>query len=268
MHRKPAPRAHLARTVVLTGASSGIGAATARLLAAPGRHLVLVARRGDALEQVAGQVRERGATAEPVVLDLRDHEVAQVVARVLVARVGPPDVVIANAGHSIARPVLDCVDRFDSYERTVALNYLGAVGFAGPFLAAMAERGSGHLIGVTTTNARMPAPGWAPYCASKAAFDSWLRCAEPELRRRGVATSIVAFPLVRTPMIEPTYGARPPLSISAEAAARWIGRAVDTRRAWIGPWWCRPAEVATAAAPVLSARLIATRSLRRERERR
>lgn len=198
-----------------------------------------------------------------VPLDLRDHRKACDAARMVLEQYGVPDVLVANAGHSVARPVLDCVDRFDTYERTVAVNYLGAAAFAQPILAAMAERRRGQLVGVTTVNARMPVPGWAPYCASKAAFDTWLRCAEPELRRHGVAVSIVAFPLVRTPMVEPTYGAHPPLAMSADAAAGWVERAILRRRPWVGPWWARPAEVATAAGPVVAARLTGLVTLRR-----
>lgn len=254
-----------ARLVVLTGASSGIGAATALRLASPSTHLVLVARRRAALEGVAMEVERRGGAASVLPLDLRDHDATQTSAVALLEAHGIPDVVVANAGHSIARPVLECVDRFDSYERTIAVNYLGAVAFAQPFLAAMAARRHGQVVGVTTVNARMPVPGWAPYCASKAAFDTWLRCAEPELRRYGVAVSIVAFPLVRTPMAEPTYGASPPLAMSADAAAAWVEKAIRTRRAWVGPWWGRPAEIATAAAPTLAARLTARVSLRRRR---
>ena len=238
------------RVVLVTGGNRGIGRSIAEAFRAQGDQVVVTYRSGEAPEGV-----------DAVRCDVSDTASVDAAFTEIEKTWGPVDVVVANAGHSIARPVLDCVDRFDTYERTVALNYLGAVGFAQPFLGAMAARGSGQLVGVTTTNARMPVPGWAPYCASKAAFDSWLRCAEPELRQRGVAVSIVAFPLVRTPMIEPTYGAHPPLAMSAEAAARCVERAVETRRAWIGPWWARPAEVLTAAAPVLSARALGARSL-------
>lgn len=251
------------RLVVVTGASSGIGEAAARALARDGARVVLVARRSDELERVAADVRAAGGRADVVAVDLRDHDAAAATARRVVAEVGVPDVVVANAGHSIARGVLGLVDRFDSLERTIDVNYLGAVAFVLPFLPPMVERGSGHLIGVTTVNARIPVPGWSPYVASKAALDAWLRSVGPELRRHGIATTIVEFPLVATPMSEPTYGRSPRFAMTPQAAAEWVVRAVRTRRATVAPWWARPAEVATALAPTLSARLVGMGSLRR-----
>lgn len=252
-------------TVAVTGASSGVGAATARALARPGARLALLARRGEALEAVASEVRAAGADAEVVVVDLRDHGAAREAAQAVIHRLGPPDVVVANAGHSIARPVLDCVDRFDTFERTVALNYLGAVAFLLPCLEAMAARGRGHVVGVTTVNARIPVPGFSAYVASKAALDAWLRAAGPELRRAGIATTIVELPLVATAMSAPVYGPDPRFALTADEAAAWIVRAIGTRRSTVAPWWTRPAEVAVAAAPTLSARLLAVGSLRAAR---
>ncbi|MEZ5409181.1 MAG: SDR family NAD(P)-dependent oxidoreductase [Acidimicrobiales bacterium] len=257
--------ASLPLTVAITGASSGVGAATAAALARPGARIALLARRGDALEAVAAEVRAAGAEADVMVVDLRDHAAAQETARAVVRRFGPPDVVVANAGHSIARPVLDCVDRFDTFERTVGLNYLGAVAFLLPCLEAMAARGRGHVVGVTTVNARIPVPGFSAYVASKAALDAWLRAAGPELRRAGIATSIVELPLVATAMSAPVYGPDPRFALTADEAAAWIVRAIDTRRPTIAPWWARPAEVAVAAAPTVSARLLAVGSLRAAR---
>lgn len=256
------------RLIVITGASSGIGAATARALAAPGVRLVLVARRRPQLQAVADEVMAAGGTAHVVALDLRDHEAAAAAARRVVDDLGVPDIVIANAGHSIARGVLDYVERFDSLERSVAVNYLGAVAFVLPFLPGMVARGSGHLVGVSTVSARIPVPGWSPYVASKAALDGWLRSVGPELAPHGVAVSIVEFPLVATPMSVPTYGERPWFALTADQAAQWVVRAIRTRRATIAPWWARPAEVATALAPTLSARIIALGSLRRRPPRR
>lgn len=249
-------------TVAVTGASSGVGAATALALARPGARLALLARRGDALEAVARDVRAAGADAEVVVVDLRDHGAAREAARAVIHRFGPPDVVVANAGHSIARPVLDCVDRFDTFERTVDLNYLGAVAFLLPCLEVMASRGRGHVVGVTTVNARIPVPGFSAYVASKAALDAWLRAAGPELRRAGIATTIVELPLVATAMSAPVHGPAPRFALNAEEAAAWIVRAIGSRRSTVAPWWARPAEVAVAAAPTLSARLLALGSLR------
>ncbi|MEI2731487.1 MAG: SDR family NAD(P)-dependent oxidoreductase [Dermatophilaceae bacterium] len=251
------------RLVVVTGASSGIGRASVQMLAPAGARLVVVARRESLLEQVAADARALGSEVATYAVDLRDTVAAAACARAVVSEHGIPDVVVANAGQSMSRGVLDYVDRFDAIERTAGVNYLGAVAFLLPFLRPMADRGSGHVVGVTTVNARVPLPGWSPYCASKAAFDVWLRCVGPELRGRGIATTIIEFPLVDTPMVRPVYGPRPPLAMSPERAARWVCRAVVDRPAQLSPWWARPAQVLTAAAPIASARLVGRFSMRR-----
>ncbi len=255
------------RLVVVTGASSGVGAAAARGAASAGADLVLVARRRHLLERVAEQAEALGGTADVLSLDLRDEQAARAAAEAIsVKRL--PDVVIANAGHSIARGVLECVERPDSYRRTVDLNYLGTVAFLSPFLPAMVERGRGTIVGVTTINARVPAPGWAPYCASKAALDTWLRCARAELRPLGVRVSIVALPLVDTDMVRPVYGDRPLLAMSVERAARTVLHAACEAPPRVCPWWAAPLEVATAAAPSSSARLLGWASGLQRRRRR
>ncbi len=255
---------------MITGASSGIGEATALSLAPARSRIALLARRADELERVAAAVRAAGSEALVLPVDLRDHTAARTAAEEVVATWGAPEVVVANAGHSIARPVLETVDRFDSYERTVDVNYLGAVAVLLPCLRAMAAARRGHVVGVTTVNARIPAPGWSPYCASKAAFDAWLRSVRPELLRVGVRTSIIEFPLVRTPMMAPVYGEHGggPGVLSPEQAAGWVARAIATGRPMLSPWWVRPAAVLTAAAPSVSAQVVGLGSMRRRPRRR
>jgi len=250
------------KVVVLTGASSGIGAASAVALAGPGTTIALIARRADLLEQVAEQVRAAGGTASTHPVDLRDHAAARRVAEQISRQHGIPDVVILNAGHSIGRTLLDSVDRFDTFERTIDINYLGAVAIVLPWLAGMAQRRSGQVIGVTSSTARMPMPGWAAYCASKSAFDTWLRAAGPELRRHGIATTVLPFPLVDTAMARPTYGPGHWAAMPVDEAARWVVRAVADRPATIKVWWQRPGEIIGIVTPVWGARLAALWSLR------
>jgi len=154
------------------------------------------------------------------------------------------------------------VDRPDSITRSVAANFTGAVAHALPLLGAMTTAGSGQLIATTTATARTTVPGWAPYVASKAGWDAWLRCVAPELRRAGVATSLLAFPLVATSMVVPTRGDAPRFALTPEQAAGWVARAVVTRRARIGPWWLTPYEVLHAAAPTTVGRVTGAFSTR------
>ena len=241
------------RLVVVTGASRGIGALTAVAAAGKGADVVLLSRTVDALEHVARQVGDRGRRAWVVPVDLR-NEAAATGAAEAVLEIGIPDVVVANAGHSIARGVLDCVDRQDSYTRTMGVNFLGTVAFCGPIIKAMASRGSGHLIGVTTASARIPLPGWGPYAASKGAFDSWLRVARAELAPVGVDVTIFMPGLVDTDMV--TSEALRRVAGPPEHAAAKLVRAMVRPRAEISPWWLRPAEVATALAPHTVARML------------
>jgi NAD(P)-dependent dehydrogenase (short-subunit alcohol dehydrogenase family) len=115
-------------------------------------------------------------------------------------------------------------------------------------LPRMRERGSGHVVDVSTLNVDLPAAHWAVYTASKTAFDAWLRCIAPEVRADGVATSSVHFPLVHTPMSAPTYDPSLP-GLTAEQAAGVIGRVLVTSPRQLTPWWVRAAAPVVAAAP-------------------
>jgi short-subunit dehydrogenase len=241
--------------VVVTGASRGIGAATAVAVAAAGADVVLVARRVSHLEPIAAQITTLGRKAYVEPLDLRDTDEAIATATRIVAEIGVPDAVVANAGHSIARGALECAERFDSYTRTMGVNFLGAVAFLGPILPGMAARGSGHLVGVTTAAARTPLPGWVSYAASKAAFDTWLRASRPELREAGIQVTVCEPPLTDTAMIRPVHG-HSPLAIPPELVADWIVATLIRPRPHFGPWWMRPASVIVTAFPYATASLM------------
>ncbi|TRY20010.1 SDR family NAD(P)-dependent oxidoreductase [Tessaracoccus rhinocerotis] len=256
-------RARLAaRLVVVTGASSGIGRAFVEAMAPSGARFVLVARRRELLEQLADHVRDSGSHAMVQALDLRDVEAGRAAAEEVLAHHGIPEVLFSNAGHSIARGLRGLVARPDSVTRSVAANFTGPVCHALPLLGAMCTRGGGHFIATTTVDARTSVPGWSPNVASKAGWDAWARSVAPELRSDGVATSLLAFPLVATPMLPPARRARARCAMSPEAAAEWVARAVVTRQARVAPWWLRPHELLHAAAPVLTARVTAPFSMR------
>ncbi len=250
------------RLVVVTGASSGIGRAFVEAMAPAGARFVLVARRADLLEEVASTVRSAGSTALVQVVDLRDEAAAQGAAHAVLAELGVPDVLVANAGHSIARDLRGLVDRPDSIPRSVAANFTGPVAHALPILGAMAGRGAGHLIATTTANARVAVPGWSAYVASKAGWDAWLRSIAPELARDQVAATILAYGLVATPMATPTRGTAPRFALSTDQAAGWMARAVVTRPSRLAPWWLPAWEVLSAAAPATTARFTGRFSLR------
>lgn len=249
------------KLVVVTGASRGIGAATAGRLALAGARVVLLARSAQALEERAARVRARGGEAHVVVCDLRDTDAAAAAARSILD-LGIPDIVVSNAGHSIRRDLVDYADRFHDVTRTAGVNYLGPVALLLGLLPAMMHRGSGQLVSVSSTSVAIPAPGWSVYGASKSAFEAWLRAVAPELAASGVTTSSLRLPLVHTAMSASTYPGAPGLSV--RGAAQLVCRAIVDRPRLISPWWVRLGGAIADAAPGLTDTL-ATAYVRRRR---
>lgn len=231
------------RTVCITGASFGIGESVALLLADAGARLVLIARTADKLEQVQQQVRQRGGQAEIFACDLTDSAAVQQLLQQLSELPGGIDILISNAGKSIRRSLFDSVDRFHDFTRTAALNYLAPVQLVLGMTPLLLSSG-GQVINVSAINVLLiPPPKWSAYQASKAAFDQWFRSIGPELNSRGVATTSIYLPLVRTRMIEPTAHYRRYPAMQPEQVACVICRAIVSRRRSYKPWWMPVAEV-------------------------
>lgn len=227
------------KVVVITGASSGIGEATARLLANAGAHLLLVARRAELLEELVRELGVGGARASSYPADLADlGAIEHLIDSILTDHPGGADIVINNAGKSIHRSLRDTGDRFHDVTRTNSVNYLGPVRLLMGLMPAMRARGSGQIVNVSTVGVDLPAAGWSVYTASKSAFETWLRCIAPEVRVDGIATTSIHFPLVHTSMSAPTYG-RNPLGLTADDAAQVIARSLVSRRRLISPWWAK-----------------------------
>ncbi len=229
-------RRHVAgKTILVTGASRGIGEALALRLAEGGAHLILVARSEDALRSVQERIANMGGSAEIHALDLRDENALASFLDFLGDR--HLDVFVNNAGKSIRRPLADSLDRSHDFDRTMALNYHAPVRLLLRLVPRLRER-RGQIVNVSALNLLMnPMPYWAAYQASKSAFDQWLRCAEPELRAWSIATSTLYLPLVRTAMIAPTHAYRDmPAMDPDQAALRIVGCIVRRSRRWI-PWW-------------------------------
>jgi NAD(P)-dependent dehydrogenase (short-subunit alcohol dehydrogenase family) len=202
------------KRVVITGASSGIGAETAARVGEAGGIVILVARTREKLEEVAEQIRASGGTAHVHPADLSELEDIDRVAREIVDEHGGVDVLVNNAGRSIRRSVARSYDRFHDYERTMQLNYFGALKLILAFMPGMRERKSGHIINVSSIGVQTNTPRFSAYVASKSALDAFARCAAPECVADNVKFTTVYMPLVRTPMIAPTdiYKAFPTLT--------------------------------------------------------
>jgi NAD(P)-dependent dehydrogenase (short-subunit alcohol dehydrogenase family) len=233
--RRSGPRGPLdGRTVMITGASSGIGRDTALRVAAEGGIPLLVARRADELEKVRAEIEERGGQASVYTCDITDAgSVDKLVSRAL-ADHGRVDMLVNNAGRSIRRSVRLSYDRFHDYERTMAINYFGAVRLTLALLPHMSRRRFGHIVNISSIGVQTNPPRFSAYLASKAALDAFARVVASETYGDGITFTTIHMPLVRTPMIAPTsiYNAFP--TRSPEEAAELVMDALRRRPKHIG----------------------------------
>ncbi len=192
------------RTVLITGGSSGIGAAAAKKIAEAGSQVVLVARTPENLEKVADEIRADGGTAHVYPCDLSDMDAIAAMADQVLSDLGGVDILINNAGRSIRRSLALSYDRIHDYQRTMQLNYLGAVQLILKFIPGMRERGFGQIINVSSVGVQTRAPRFGAYIASKAALDSLCDALQAEVVNDDVKFTTVHMALVRTPMISPT----------------------------------------------------------------
>jgi NAD(P)-dependent dehydrogenase (short-subunit alcohol dehydrogenase family) len=214
------------KIVLITGATSGIGKASALKLARAGATVLVVARTPEKLEETLHEIEQLGGTAHAYRCDVTDlAQIDALVAQVL-SDYGRVDILINNAGRSIRRSVVHSFDRFHDYERTMQLNYFGALRLIMNLLPAMTERGFGHIINISSIGVLTNAPRFSAYVASKAALDAFTRCAGSELAHQGIRFTTVNMPLVRTPMIAPTKLYNHVPTISPNQAADMICQAI------------------------------------------
>ncbi|WP_419538722.1 SDR family NAD(P)-dependent oxidoreductase [Mycobacterium colombiense] len=236
----------LGKTVLVTGASYGIGEATARSLAAAGATVLVVARSEERLCDLTASINAGGGRAVAYPTDLTDESAVSALTKQITDEHGPLDIVVSNAGKSLRRSLHDQYDRPHDFQRTIDINYLGPVRLLLGLLPAMRGNGSGHIVNVSSVAVRVaPGPQWGAYQASKGAFDRWLRSVAPELHTDGVDVTTVYFALVRTRMIAPTplLGSLP--GLSPDEAADAIAKAIIERPRTIAPPWVLPAELAS-----------------------
>jgi short-subunit dehydrogenase len=220
---------------MVTGASSGIGEATARALAGAGATVLLVARSEDRLRQIEHGIQEAGGSARAVPADLSDPDAVEALVDEVLRSHGRVDVLVNNAGRSIRRSIEFSYGRFHDFERTIDVNYLGPVRLVLGLLPGMRERRHGHILNVSSLGVLFSAPRFSAYLASKSAFESFLRCIAPEVRGDGVAVTNIYMPLVHTPMVEATRVYRLLPGLTAEEAAERICLAVVERPRRVAP---------------------------------
>jgi NAD(P)-dependent dehydrogenase (short-subunit alcohol dehydrogenase family) len=214
------------RVVMVTGASSGIGRSAALKIADAGGIVLLVARTPEKLEATKEQIEAGGGVAYIHRADLSDPDDIDRMAAEALEEHGHVDVLVNNAGRSIRRSIALSYDRPHDFERTIQLNYLGAVRLILRLLPVMRQRKSGHIINVSSIGVQTNTPRFSAYVASKAALDAFSRSIASEIIDDKVHITTIHMPLVRTPMIAPTkmYDRFP--TITPEQAADLICDAV------------------------------------------
>ncbi|URN96307.1 MAG: SDR family NAD(P)-dependent oxidoreductase [Candidatus Pristimantibacillus lignocellulolyticus] len=237
LNRQKLKRELKGKTVLITGASSGIGEQLAYMLADIKVQLILVARREDKLQSMKRKIEMKEATVKILSADLRNKEDTERVITVLNLLPDGLDIFISNAGHSIRRPILQSLKRYHDFTRTMAINYFAPVELI-LSIQPLLEQKQGHIINISTINTMLyPFPHWAAYQSSKAAFDIWLRSAAPELNNCGISTTSIYLPLVRTPMIVPTVSYEKSPAMSPQHAAAIICNCMYTKKKTYKPWW-------------------------------
>ncbi|HEV3093210.1 MAG TPA: SDR family oxidoreductase [Solirubrobacteraceae bacterium] len=237
------------KRVLITGASSGIGRAAAIKVAAAGAIPLLVARNVEKLEEVRAEIIAAGGLAYVYAADVSDMEEIDR----LIERVGEDhrhvDMLVNNAGRSIRRSIALSYERFHDFERTMQINYFGAVKLIIGLLPQMRARGNGHIVNISSIGVQTNPPRFSAYVASKAALDAFTRVVATETIGDGVTFTTIHMPLVRTPMIAPTklYDAFP--TITPEEAADMICEALRTRPKHMGTTLGTTGEVLYALAP-------------------
>jgi short-subunit dehydrogenase len=220
------------RRVIITGASSGIGAALAREYAAGTVTLGLIARREAALQELAAQF---SVPLQIFPLDVRDSAAMRAAANAFLTRHGCPDIVIANAGVSTGT-LTEFPEDLAAFKDVLDINVLGMVNTFQPYIAAMRAAGGGTLVGIASVAGYRGLPGAAAYSASKAAAISYLESLRVELRGSGIRVVTICPGYIATPMTARNPYAMP-FILSADAAARRMLKIIDSGTTFaVMPW--------------------------------
>ena len=244
------------KIALITGASSGIGLTVAKRLAAAGAHVLLVSRTEETLKEVQAEIQADGGQASVFPCDLNDMNSIDDVSKQILASVDHIDILINNAGRSIRRAVHESVDRFHDFERTMQLNYFGAVRLVLNILPQMMHRKDGQIINISSIGVLANATRFSAYVASKAALDAFSRCLSAEVHSHKISITSVYMPLVRTPMIAPTKMYKYVPTLSPEQAADLVAYAIVKRPKTVATHLGRLASITYSIAPEITNKLM------------
>lgn len=214
------------KVVLITGGSSGIGLATAQKMAAAGAKTIICGRNPEKLAEAQALIKAEGHKVYTYAVDIANYEDCDKFVHQLLKDFGAVDVLVNNAGRSIRRGIENSFDRFHDLERTMQLNYFGALRVTYGLLPSMMEQRRGQVINISSIGVLTNAPRFSAYVASKGALDSWTKCAASEFADLNIKFTTINMPLVRTPMIAPTKLYNNVPTLSPEDAADLVAQAV------------------------------------------
>jgi len=244
------------RHVIITGASSGIGRASAIAVAERGATVFALARNGDALDDLVAEIRSNGAQAYAFTCDVTDSGSVEHTVKDILGRFDHVDYLVNNAGRSIRRSVVNSTDRLHDYERVMAVNYFGAVRMVLALLPHWRERRFGHVVNVSSAGVQARSPKYSSYLPTKAALDAFSEVVATETLSDHITFTNIHMPLVATPMIAPSRRLNPMPAISAEHAAAMVVRGLVDKPARIDTPVGTLAEAGNYFTPKLSRRIL------------
>ena len=219
--------------IIITGASSGIGRASAIAVAARGATVFALARNAEALDELICEIRAAGGDAHAFTCDVTDAAAVEHTIKDILGRFGQVDYLVNNAGRSIRRSVIASTDRLHDYERLMAVNYFGPVRMVLALLPHWRERQFGHVVNVSSAGVQAASPKYSAYVPSKAALDAFAEVVGAETLSDHITFTNIHMPLVETPMIAPSRRLNPMTPISAEHAAAMVVRGLVDKPARI-----------------------------------
>jgi len=244
------------RHVIITGASSGIGRASAIAVARRGATVFALARNGEALDELVEEIRADGGQAYAFACDITDSASVEHTVKDILGRFDHVDYLVNNAGRSIRRSVVNSTDRLHDYERVMAVNYFGAVRMVLALLPHWRERRFGHVVNVSSAGVQARNPKYSSYLPTKAALDAFADVVSTETLSDHITFTNIHMPLVATPMIAPSKRLNPVPAISAERAAAMVVRGLVEKPVRIDTPMGTLAEAGHQFAPRLSRRIL------------
>ncbi|MGB3231816.1 MAG: SDR family oxidoreductase [Mycobacterium sp.] len=255
--RRDDPRGPLVgKHVIITGASSGIGRASAIAVAARGATVFALARNAEALDGLIAEIRASGGEAHAFTCDVTDSAAVEHTVKDILGRFGHVDYLVNNAGRSIRRSVVASTDRLHDYERVMAVNYFGPVRMVLALLPHWRERQFGHVVNVSSAGVQAGNPKYSAYIPSKAALDAFAEVVGTETLSDHITFTTIHMPLVKTPMITPSRRLNPMPPISAEHAAAMVVRGLVEKPARIDTPIGTLSDLGTYFTPKLSRRVL------------